>query len=422
MKMNADTSFDYSQKGDTKEVLRYKAMKHTLFFILFLFAAHTHANFEISTISNKTYVGNIVNFNKSKQQISFLSVNGRTTNISCKDIVKVENITSVPKPNGMQKIVLSDSSILYGKITDGSSQAIGIQTNLLDFKDINLVYIKDVYFNNSVTQGPVNTSENDILYFKSGDVMQGIIEQFGQGFVQIEHEQLGRRKELFNNLTRVSFAALEPLEDQRFSTNIVGFDNSDLSGDIENISNGIVFLKTVMEGTLQIPLSKIRFLFFKNGGFVYLSDLDSKKIKNKYTPYFPNTIIKDIVKRDQSYSGKPLQIRGQRFFKGLGVISKTEISVNLDRKFKKFRCYVGIDDEIAERYKKQSNFLGGSVVFRILLDGKVAYESDIVYHFSAIVPIDISIKNKSVMTLVVDFGDNAHVNDYANWGDAILVR
>ncbi|BBM82698.1 NPCBM/NEW2 domain-containing protein [Candidatus Uabimicrobium amorphum] len=407
----------------TLQSLAIKTMKYTLFFVMScLCIVQLNANFEISTLGNKTYTGNIIKFDKNRQQISFSTTGNQVVNIFCQDIIKIENTASLTKVNGTEKIVLSDSSVLYGKITDGSSQAIGVQTNLLEFKDIDLMYIKDIYFDGSATQGPANSSENDVLYFKSGDVMRGIIEQFGQDFVEIEHEQLGKRKELFSKLNRVSFAALEPLEKQEFSTNIVGFDNSNLSGNIEDINGGIISLKTVMQDTLRIPLSKVRFMFFKNGRFVYVSDLPEKKLRTRYVPYFPNMKIDNVVKRDQSYGGKPLRIRGQRFFKGLGVISKTEINLRLNGKFKKFRCYAGVDDEIAERYKKQSNFLGGSVVFRILLDGKTAYQSNIVYHFSKPISIDLNVANKNSMTLVVDFGDNAHVNDYANWGDAILVR
>lgn len=398
-------------------------MKHTLFFVMLcLCIVQINANFEISTLGNKTYTGNIIKFDKNKQQISFSTTSNQVVDILCQDIIKIENTAPFTKTISTEKIVLSDSSVLYGKITDGSPQAIGVQTNLLEFKDIDLMYVKDIYFDGSAEQGPANSSENDVLYFKSGDVMRGIIEQFGQDFVEIEHEQLGKRKELFSKLNRVSFAALEPLEKQEFTTNIVGFDNSSLSGNIEDIDNGIISLRTVMQEPLRIPLNKVRFMFFKNGRFVYVSDLPETMMKTKHIPYFPNMVIDNVVKRDQSYGGKPLRIRGQRFFKGLGVISKTEIHVHLDGKFTKFRCYAGVDDEIAERYKKQSNFLGGSVVFRVLLDGQTAYQSDIAYHFSPLISIDMDVTSKNVMTLVVDFGDNAHVNDYANWGDAILVR
>lgn len=400
-------------------------IKYTLLLLIFfnIFAVQMLADFKISTLGNKIYTGKIIKFDNQKQEITFSTKINQHTLISCKDIIKVENAYSNANVRPQNKIVLADGSIVYGKIIDGSAESIGVETNLLGLITLDLIQIKDLFFGNFSSQ-EINTSENDILYFKSGDVMEGIIEKFGNDYVQIEHEQLGSRKEAFSKLKRISFAELEvSKKNNSFVTNIIGFDESSLIGRITRISSEKVsFQMENIEEKREISLKKIKYIFFKNGRFSYVSDLPSNISKIEYIPYFPNTLAGDVVKKDKNYSGNPLVIRGQRFYKGLGTISKTKIHLRLNKKYKRFQSVIGIDDEIAQRYKRQSNFIGGSVVFKVIADKKTIYKSDIVYHFTPSINIDVDVSNKETLTLVVDFGDNAHVNDYADWGEAILVR
>jgi hypothetical protein len=36
--------------------------------------------------------------------------------------------------------------------------------------------------------------------------------------------------------------------------------------------------------------------------------------------------------------------------------------------------------------------------------------------------VDVSLEGAQEMVLEVDFGENAHVNDWANWASAMLLR
>ena len=281
-----------------------------------------------------------------------------------KNIMKMENLSSQRVRKGIPKIVLNDGSVVYGKITDGSSQVIGVQTSILGLFPIELTSIRDIYFS-SVAKKTPNDTDSDILYYKSGDVMKGLIEEFGRGYVRIEHEQLGRKEVLFSELNRISFAILEEVEQKNdFVTHVVGFDDSNLTGNIVKIENdNLTFQLQNYENQLRMSLDAIKYIFFRNGQFVYLSDLPDKLYKIKSVPFFPGSKPKKPVKRDKNYAGNSLRLGGQKFYKGLGVISKTEITIRLDKEYKRFQCHIGIDDEIAALYKKEPHILGGSVIF-----------------------------------------------------------
>ena len=75
---------------------------------------------------------------------------------------------------------------------------------------------------------------------------------------------------------------------------------------------------------------------------------------------------------------------------------------------------VGIDDAASG---------AGSVRFGIELDGQRKWDSQEVTGRSArldVPPVNLAGARK--LTLIVDFGANADIADYANWCDAVIVR
>ena len=65
----------------------------------------------------------------------------------------------------------------------------------------------------------------------------------------------------------------------------------------------------------------------------------------------------------------------------------------------------------------------GSVRFALEADGARLWESDLVTGSSrplAVGPIDVS--GKRQITLVVDYGELADVDDWADWCDAVVIR
>jgi hypothetical protein len=166
--------------------------------------------------------------------------------------------------------------------------------------------------------------------------------------------------------------------------------------------------RTTFGREFTVPLEQLTAFEFRNGRIVYLSDMEA--IEYRHTPYLA---LSFPYQRDRCVVGGPLTLRGQVFRKGLGVHSRSEVSYAIDPSFRRFEAVVGVDDETAGQ---------GSVIFRVLLDGREAWNSGLVTGQSAAKRVQFDIAQASRLTLVVEFGSLGDVQDHADWADARFVR
>lgn len=168
-------------------------------------------------------------------------------------------------------------------------------------------------------------------------------------------------------------------------------------------------MKTAFQAELDVPLAALSSVQFLGGNVVYLSDM--KPQADRSQPYLS---LNWPWRADRNVRGGPLRIRNQSFAKGLGVHSHSELVYALDGKFRKFQATVGVDDDAEGK---------GSVIFRVVVDGRPAWSSPVLTGRAeplTIEPIDIS-RAKS-LTLIVEFATMGDILDHADWGDARLVR
>jgi hypothetical protein len=166
--------------------------------------------------------------------------------------------------------------------------------------------------------------------------------------------------------------------------------------------------RAAFEREVSVPLEQLVAIEFRNGRLTYLSDLEPADYR--HTPYLA---VRYSYQRDRSVLGNVLSLRGQVFRKGLGMHSRSELSYQLNGQFRRFEAAVGIDDETAGQ---------GSAVFRVLLDGRPAWESQPVNGQSAPQRVQLDLARAQKLTLVVDFGALGDVQDHADWVEARLIR
>lgn len=194
-----------------------------------------------------------------------------------------------------------------------------------------------------------------------------------------------------------------------------------------------VTLATRLTSSVELKSKVLVSAIFKNGRFVYLSDLDPKTVEEY--PYFRSPDFKPedhlfTWRRDSAQGGGPLSIRGRRYSKGLGVHSVSSLTFRADRRYTKFSAAIGIDD---------SAHAMGSVVFKVLVDGKprafqvltsaggkterVSKEdSGVLRKSDSVMRIEVDIAGATEVTLVVDAADDGDVGDRGNWANAKFVR
>ncbi len=168
----------------------------------------------------------------------------------------------------------------------------------------------------------------------------------------------------------------------------------------------------------------------------FLDQIPFGEIINDYGP----------PKRNQSFAFTPLNINGEIYSRGLGVNAPARLTLDLNGHFTMFSAEIGVDSasfhyhtpegrEILEEggpfgsvpgyiYNGNNQFdftQGGSVIFKILADGREIYNSGIITKYDDARFISMDVSGVNQLTLIAeDAGDGAFA-DFADWNNAFLL-
>ena len=146
-------------------------------------------------------------------------------------------------------------------------------------------------------------------------------------------------------------------------------------------------------------------------------------------PVSPTTYLSDLawieafngwgdIERDRSNGetaandGKVLTLAGKTYAKGLGVHADSNVAYNLNGAYATFTAEIGVDDEVADN---------GSVIFQVLGDNVVLFQSGIFSGASPTQIISVDVRGKNVLRLKVLPGADGNGFDHADWADAKLL-
>src|SRR5262249_43111537 len=164
---------------------------------------------------------------------------------------------------------------------------------------------------------------------------------------------------------------------------------------------------TVFGARLRVSLREVAALDLYQGRAVYLSDL--KPSKYAYRPYldatWPHTLDGNVAEHD-------LRLGGSTYDKGVGLHSHSRLSYRLSGAYRRFEALVGLDERDGR---------AGRVRIRVLADGEALVDRERTLRDGPL-PISISVEGVRELTLEVDFGRDADVQDVVDWVDARLVK
>lgn len=135
---------------------------------------------------------------------------------------------------------------------------------------------------------------------------------------------------------------------------------------------------------------------------VWLSTLDLAKVRQGW----------GTAQADRSVTGKPMTIAGRRFARGVGTHARSVVFVDLNGKAERFIASCGVDDDARGK---------GSVLFRVVGDGKTLWKSSVLSKGDAAVPIDVGLRGVKTLVLIVTATEAGIEHCRANWADARLV-
>ncbi|MFY4774033.1 NPCBM/NEW2 domain-containing protein [Metabacillus sp. RGM 3146] len=122
------------------------------------------------------------------------------------------------------------------------------------------------------------------------------------------------------------------------------------------------------------------------------------------------------IQKDKSVDGNALTLAAESgiktFDKGIGTHANSEIVYDLAGKgFSTFQTYVGLDQETNGT---------GSIQFQVLLDGTNVFDSGKMTKSSPAKLVNVDVKGKKELTLIVTDNGDGNSNDHADWADAKL--
>lgn len=151
---------------------------------------------------------------------------------------------------------------------------------------------------------------------------------------------------------------------------------------------------------------------------IALAVLAAGRLGAAQTNYIGNLDISEVSQgwgtphANQSVDGHTLTIGGQKFEKGLGTHAVSEFALDLGGHGISFLAQVGVDDEVGQGR--------GTVIFKVMGDGKVLWQGKEMHSGDAPVPVNVSLDGVKLLTLVADTPDSIDFA-HADWADAYVV-
>ncbi len=156
-----------------------------------------------------------------------------------------------------------------------------------------------------------------------------------------------------------------------------------------------------------VPSSQLLRFTVQSDRLLWLGDL---KPVITQTPAFDRTWPPTF---DRSLGGAGFQVAGERFARGVGLVPRTRLDYELGGRFDVFEAAIGIDD----RGGAEAN-----AIFRVLVDGKVAYESAAKKRGDAAEVVRVPLQKAQHFAIEVDFGANYDLGDHCVFADARVLQ
>jgi hypothetical protein len=174
------------------------------------------------------------------------------------------------------------------------------------------------------------------------------------------------------------------------------------------IDDGSVQARARFGQSVRFPLGELIRVHARSSSVVYLSE--RKPARAVYHPYVGPT--RDY-RSDRTVDGHLFQLAGQTYDHGIGTQSRTLLAYALEPGDRRFQALVGVDERAGPL---------GSVVFRVLVDGKERFKTPSLTDRDVPRPIDLDVSGGKFLILDTDFGERGNVRDFADWVEARLIR
>jgi hypothetical protein len=336
--------------------------------------------------------------------------------VSLSDVIRLDFGNQKAKTKAGFLVVMINKDRIVGNFVGGDKDGVIIETRSIGKRKVsinnllaafNLANVRESAF---IEEKVVLHSASDIVFLTEDQETEGIIKKITDKDVTIKVEGLGEITLSYDKVRGIKLEPLnEPEEIKGIKATVYLVDGTKLTGKLLGYKKGKLQFEWFGIRT-ELAKKDIMTVYFSGGKFTHLSDIEPASVKE--SPFFDKFLYH--YQLDHSLVKKQtISIRKKKFYKGVSVHSKTELTYTLDGKYGKFISTMGIDDEAKGK---------GDVVFVIWGDGKELFRSKNITGKSKPEMVDVSVEGVKELKLVVEFGEAMDTMDRAVWADAVLVK
>ena len=350
--------------------------------------------------------------------------------VSCDMLVEItlgpRPVEPAPTPERV-RVELTSGDVLYGTIAEaGAEGTLKLATQHAGERAISFGHVRwlgRLAEKDRWPARPPKDAGKSYIYTSGEDLIQGpVLQSIGPKRVRYELD-LGegmvlKRRDKLTTVAAIYFMKFgKPLKVGNDLIAVLDLaDGSRIRGRLTKLDAGGAVLVDLYKNTLTIPRAAVRTIAFRNGRVVYLSDLAPTAVdENANFIRVANPAPGDLElphRADRNARGGALSLRGRVFRKGIGVHSYSSLTYPLGGNYKKFLVTIGIDDCAAGL---------GNVAFEVYVGARrIATEK--LTGRDAPRDLSLDVAGAASLRIVVDFGGEGGVGDYADWAGARLLR
>lgn len=250
--------------------------------------------------------------------------------------------------------------------------------------------------------------KDSLLIVVEGKVqtLSGLVSEWKAGGVTFDWE--GQSREIpYSRVYGVVLAQLGPAHDATGECTIATTDGSTITGRVAGLEGGKLAVALAKNVSLSIPWDAVQSVSIKSDRLVYLSDLKPVDAQTR-----PVVTLPRPWQADRGVMGGPLTLGEQKFDKGLGVMSRTQLVFMQPTGFDALAATIGLDASAQGR---------GNCEFRVLVDGREVFRETMT---GKTPPKEIRVPTAGAqrVSLIVEPGEDLDLADHADWCDARFLK
>lgn len=327
----------------------------------------------------------------------------------------------------MAQVRLADGDELRGRIAGGEGESLHLELIGGVELPIDITQIEEILLPANLPQGQLEPmeapAEGDRLYRRTGsrlDRIDGTVDSFEAEGIRFD-SVLGAKTLPWDEVAALYVEVLgdsDPTPTPGRTPVVCDLiDGSRVRGELIRIDSTTCRMR-VAGAELALELAHVVEIVVDDGALLFLSEVTALREEEQGVPFGDELGMVWPHRVDRNTTGGALRTGGRVWRRGIGMHAPTRVLWSLDGEYRRLRGHVGIDDSALFNPEDSR----GSVIFRVLLDGKQVWESSVVRGGDgAIVIPEIQLGRAKELTLEADMAGDFR-GDRANWLRMMMIR